>query len=995
MRNLLLVVFTLSGFSGLIYESIWSHYLKLFLGHAAYAQSLVLVIFMGGMALGAWIAGRYSLRWRNLLLVYAAIEGLIGVGGLLFHGMFTHFVDLAYTRVLPTLESAYTIQAFKWGSAGLMILPQSVLLGMTFPAMSAGLIRRYPENPGASLALLYFVNSLGAAFGVLTSGFVLISLVGLPGTILTAAIMNVSLAVVVWLVVRGRPATADLPPPVSADTQATGLGRLLLGVALATGAASFIYEIGWIRMLNLVLGTSTHAFEIMLSAFIFGLAFGGWWIRGRIDRLVNDLQFLAMVQVIMGLLALLTLPLYDYSFGFMRWLLTVLTKTDGGYTVFNIASHAIALALMLPATFCAGMTLPLITRALMRRGLGEASVGRVYAANTLGAILGVLLAVHVGLSYFGLKNTLVMGAAIDIIAGLVLYWHGWRTAGLKRPIAVSVLGAGAVLATIFGVSLDHYKMASGVYRLGELFSSQDIELLYHRDGKTATIDLFRDRNYMTVRTNGKSDAQVNLTPGEAPSPDEPAFELAGIVPLALHPSPRSAAVIGVGSGLTTQMLLDAPWITRVDTIEIEPAMVQAAHGFRPRVDAIFNDPRSHIHIEDAKTYFSVNPRRYDIIVSQPSNPWVSGVANLFSDEFYRVIKGRLNAGGLLVQWMQLYEIGTDQVASVVKALAPHFADYAIYAPTSLDILLVATTDDRVPDQNARIFTVPALASELKRLGIGSPADLELRRMGRKTLLQPLFATAPVPANSDYFPFLDISAAKSRFLQKNAIELTELAAAPVPALEMLALRKYPGGDGASSPLTDTSNVTARSKALAILANLKDFDSDPDDRKLSVKVKSDVALVRALLARHQCAAQWDLWFVSLYSIATAALPHLTPEETSLFWQEMDFSHCLSTATPSQKRWIALLRAMGQRDAAAMSQLSTALLTENGRSRYQHREFLLAAGMLGSLARSDRDHARYLWDTYRPSLAERLEHPLLFRLLLAHATIDMTSNGRVSMR
>ncbi len=173
-------------------------------------------------------------------------------------------------------------------------------------------------------------------------------------------------------------------------------------------------------------------------------------------------------------------------------------------------------------------------------------------------------------------------------------------------------------------------------------------------------------------------------------------------------------------------------------------MIEAAHGFKPRVEAVFSDPRSHIHIEDAKTYFSTHPRRYDLIVSQPSNPWVSGVASLFSEEFYSRVKGRLNEDGLLVQWMQLYEIGIDQVASVVNALEPHFADYAIYAPTSADILLVATTSGRLPDANSRVFTVPALARELERLGIRSCADLELRRLGRKPVLQPLFATTSAP-----------------------------------------------------------------------------------------------------------------------------------------------------------------------------------------------------------------------------------------------------------
>ena len=171
---LVLLIFTASGFAGLIYESVWSHYLKLFLGHAAYAQTLVLAIFMGGMALGSWLCSRYSSRWRNLLLGYAAAEGAIGLTALIFHRVFVGVTDLAYDGIMPALGSPFAVDAFKWGLSAALILPQSVLLGMTFPLMSVGLIRTHPDRAGGTIAMLYFTNSLGAAAGVLASGFVLI-----------------------------------------------------------------------------------------------------------------------------------------------------------------------------------------------------------------------------------------------------------------------------------------------------------------------------------------------------------------------------------------------------------------------------------------------------------------------------------------------------------------------------------------------------------------------------------------------------------------------------------------------------------------------------------------------------------------------------------------------------------------------------------------------------------------------------------------------------
>ncbi len=202
-RAIYFALFTVSGFAGLVYESIWSHYLKLFLGHAAYAQTLVLALFMGGMAIGAGIASRYSGRWKNLLVGYALTEAVLGLAALAFHDVYLAATGAAYTSVLPALGNAGAAALYKWALAGALILPQSILLGMTFPLMSAGLIRRYPLGPGRSIAVLYFTNSFGAAAGVLASGFFMIGALGLPGTMRAAGWINIAPAATVWLIATG------------------------------------------------------------------------------------------------------------------------------------------------------------------------------------------------------------------------------------------------------------------------------------------------------------------------------------------------------------------------------------------------------------------------------------------------------------------------------------------------------------------------------------------------------------------------------------------------------------------------------------------------------------------------------------------------------------------------------------------------------------------------------------------------------------------------
>ena len=778
-RRILLGAFVVSGFTGLIYESIWSHYLKLFLGHAAYAQTLVLVIFMGGLALGSAIVARYSVRIKSLLWGYVLVEGTTGILGILFHRVFVAASDFSFNTAIPALPGGLATQFYKWSLATLLILPQSVLLGMTFPLICGAVIRCWPERPGETLSILYFTNCLGAAVGVLVSGFVLIGMIGLPGTILTAGLLNVVVALVVWSVVRRQTEPTPVPNGVSKLMLARDrLARWFVLAAFFTGTASFMYEIGWIRMLSLVLGSSTHSFELMLSAFIFGLAFGGLYVRKRIDGIRYPEKYLGAIMVVMGSFAALTLPAYNSMFDFMAWALGTFTRTQGGYVAFNVASQSIAILVMVPTTFCAGTTLPLLTLALMRRGKNEEAIGTIYSVNTLGAIIGVLLTVHLLMPLIGVKGVILAGATIHIALGLSRLIANRSFQFWPAAVAVAASIAALGFAATF-VKLDHSRMASGVFRTGVATVPTGATVTYLRDGKTATVSLVEQEGMVQIATNGKADAMLQTGKGAA-SADEITMVLAAAIPLSMHPNPGRVANIGFGSGLTGHTLLGSASVKRLDSIEIEPLMVEAARrGFGSRIQNVFEDSRSHIVFEDAKTFFASSREPYDLIISEPSNPWVSGVR---VSVFRRVLRARshyLNSDGYFVQWLQVYETDLSVFASVVKALSAHFERYAIYDLDDSNVLIVATRAGAMESLSDRIFPSPELRTELNRVGVRSLPDIQQRKIGDNQTLGTLLNALPVPRNSDFFPFVDLNASRLRYLQANAIELPRLTVLPVP------------------------------------------------------------------------------------------------------------------------------------------------------------------------------------------------------------------------
>ncbi len=879
MLPLLVVVFVVSGGAGLIYESIWSRYLGLFVGHSAYAQIIVLAIFLGGMSAGALLIGKHSHRMREPLLGYAAVELVVGGIGLVFHPIFQFVTDFTYDSLLSPVAGGAGLIVMKWTIAALLILPQSVLLGMTFPLMTAGALRRVRGGTGHTLALLYFANSLGAAVGVLIAGFWLIRLFGLPGTLATAAVLNIVVAVVVYAAVRlsvrrvpaaepviGVPAAAlpaatlqaatlptaeDHLPAAPATVREAGslrhptleatpatrlLWRLMLAVSFGTAVASFMYEIVWIRMLSLVLGSATHSFELMLSAFILGLALGSLWIRSYADRLTNPVFTLGMVQWAMGLLALATLPVYLWSFDWMASLLGALQATENGYRFFTVARYALSLAVMLPATFAAGITLPLITRTLLESGRGERAIGYVYGINTLGSIVGVVLAGIVLLPLLGLKSLLIYAAILDIVLGVVLLRLSadLRSArGRAMVYGTAVAAAVAVMAANLGVTFQHNVLASGVYRYGRVPPSSARDIFFYEDGRTASVAAGHAGGRYYISTNGKPDASldsawVHKAEGDTSAQrqmtgDETTQAFLPLISLAHRPDAQSAAVIGHGSGMTSHFLLGSPVMREVVTIEIEPEMIAGSRAaFYPANARVFDDPRSTFVIDDAKSYFASGRRRFDLIISEPSNPWVSGVSGLFTIEFYQRVRQYLSEDGLFAQWLHLYEIDDELVLSVLAALHHSFPAYDIFHTSRGDILILASNRQAIPRPDWSVFEFPGVQEDLSHTIPFTPAHLGATRIGGQQEFAPLLDRWP-RVNSDFYPVLDLETERSRFLRRSAVGVLRLVEERINVLAPFTGRRIPFSTETSDPAPHISRMHALAAGALLRAPQRIEDS----------------------------------------------------------------------------------------------------------------------------------------------------------------------------
>ena len=949
----LLFLFALSGFAGLVYQSVWSHYLGLTLGHAAYAQTLVLAIFMGGMALGAWLASHSSMRWSRLILVYAVIEAAIGIAGMVFHPLFVAYTGFSQGTVLPAISSVPLAHFYQWLSAAMLIAPQSILLGMTFPLMSAGYLRIAAGQDGEVLGGLYFTNSIGAAAGALVTTFVLLPAVGMPGSMLTAGLLNLLVALGAWAVSN---ALQDQPlrqpgaaaPPIRAAAR-DRLAPVLYVAAFITGATSFAYEIGWVRLLNQALGTTIHAFELMLAAFIFGLACGGLWIRGRAARIRDAVRYAAFAQILMGIAALLSLLVFAQSFRWVSWMLGAFTRSDSGYTLFSVGSATISLLVMFPAAFFAGMTLPLFTVALLRRGGAENVIGRVYAANTLGAIVGVFATVHVLIPAVNVHGAIIVGAALDALLGLALLWFYCSPRQTAWAVAATSVCALVMALALSGGKPDSRAQASGVFRTGRARVAEGTKVDFIKDGKTATISVFTYADDVRViSTNGKPDAGLAKQITAAPSPDEITMIMASALPLALHPNPRRIAIIGWGSGLSTHTMLGSPFPEVVDSVEIERQMYEGAREFGARVERAYSDPRSHPHFEDARTYFSTGNRKYDVIISEPSNPWVSGVASLFTLEFYRFLKSHLKRDGMLVQWLQAYELRDDLLATMIAALLSQFPETELYITNTGDLLLVARTGSPGFADWSRLHPKGSeLAAELRRVGFDSAGEAAVRRVGGPRVLRAFARITGVRAHSDFFPTVSLEAPQSRFIGSGATMLQNLVENGLPVLDLLDGRQPPRARDHVADTKTSRLVQAHRLALDVRASM--LQRRPT-AELIARSPAHAALISTLLSMSSgpmTEQELSVWSAQVAELARVTLGALAAEDLAGVWIGAEWLHPAARSHQTMAILGTLEAAARRNPVEMLHRAEVALSLPADNISTQLREQMLVIAMLGAAA------------------------------------------------
>lgn len=931
----LFLLFFLSGISGLIYESIWSRYIRQFVGSASTAQVLVLSLFMGGMALGSLIASRKLSRVKAPIRAYGLIEGGIGLYALVFPWLAAGVMRLCYDVIFPAIGGGAAVAGIKWTMASLLILPPCVLLGMTFPLMSAGILRQDRERSGEILSFLYFTNSIGAALGALLSGFVLVGAFGLPGTLACAAALNLLIAVIAVGQRTQHPPILDATASVSADPRArANLTRLLLVVAFGTGLSSFMYEIGWIRLLSMIIGSATHSFEVMLSAFVFGLAVGGLWVRGRMDKFKRPELVLGLVQLIMGIAAIATLPLYSSAIQAMGMLMAgEEARTETTWYAFNALRYGLCLLIMFPATFCAGMTLPLITHVLLRRGQEEGVIGRVYGCNTLGAIAGATLAGLLLLPLIGLQRVIVAGAVVDIILGLLLMRvelvSPGRPRGLGRTFVLATASSAFAIAFGLGVlpnvgnlrlsfKLDPMVLSATVYRNGRTRLGEGYELLRYVDGRTASVTVIRltdDREYRVIYTNGKPDASLVLNrypasrdPQDGPdiAGDEPNQILVGLIPLMIRPHATDAALIGFGSGVTSHVLLGSPELKRLDTIEIEPEMVEGSKHFHPVNERAYSDPRNNFWFDDAKAFFAGAARQYDFIVSEPTNPWVSGVSSLFTVEFYREAKRYLKPNGVLAQWLQGYELSNELLMTVLVALDQEFSDYQILRVGDSDWVILAVADGEIGRLDPAPLAWPALEGELKVIGVHDIGQMDSLLVANRRMLHPFLAGKR--ANSDAHPILDTGAEKARFMQHSAGFLHSLRWTPAPLVEVLGgLERRPFPAGGIGDLREPHVFLETEQAAAMLRMY-------DDPATTISEHVPVTAMNLWIDSQRDLANpepdWDEWIQRTYAVYTAISPHLELGKTA-WWAEVLKTVQDPRARDELRRVVDVLDALQARD------------------------------------------------------------------------------------
>lgn len=708
---LISILFLLSGIAGLMYQVVWFKHLSYFLGNTTYSQVVVLSTFMGGLAIGSWWWGKKADESENPLKLAAYLEISIALYCLfyipIFDGIKIIFIELVKSQGWPS--DGNMVLSLKFLICSLTLLFPTILMGGTIP-----ILVRYLSNHisviGKNISILYFVNSLGAVFGSILAGFYLIQKIGLTSTVFVGALMDLLVGLVFLWIVHLSNRKAYNTKIVNSNKNGKKEGQLItqiqynivLIIALTSGFCAMAYEIIWLRLLIPILSSSTYSFTLILTVFIFGITLGSLLVYFILPKIKNQYNFLAICQIGIIVSVLLTIPFYE-RIPYMIWsgIGENLKTLEGYYKYLSFQFFYSSIIMILPTIFM-GMCLPVVSKLSVNqiKNSGE-KIGRAFALNTLGTVMGSVLTGIILIPLFGIGISIDIVLFINVLMVILIL----STNQLGRLTRFSVLLMVLVgLGIVKNISDVDYRTWAYSIMMSEVprkvnrieppksfdsFIRQQKEIhdniLFYEEGLNGTFVVAEnDQNQVYLYTNGKADANSKT--------DFTAQSLLAHIPLVLHNNPDSVFVIGFGAGTTIGNVLNYREVRFAQVAEISKEVIDASVHFEHINNQPLNDSRLSLIKDDGISALKLSPYSYDIIISQPSNPWSAGVGNLFTANFFQDCKSKLKSGGVLAQWFNLYEMNDKILKLVLRTLRSEFDNLQIWQIGGNDILILCSNE---------------------------------------------------------------------------------------------------------------------------------------------------------------------------------------------------------------------------------------------------------------------------------------------------------------
>jgi spermidine synthase len=732
-RAWIFLFFFVSGATGLIYEVVWTRLLTHIMGNTHYSIATVLTAFMGGLALGSFFGGKIIDRAFNPLAAYAILE--VGIG--IYCLFIPSFIELAFPLfqwVYLNLGDSYTQTSLvRFLVCGVLLVIPATFMGATLPVLSK-FVSSDENYIGKDVGTLYSVNTFGAVVGAWTSAFVFMRLLGVQTTIGVAAAANIGIAVIIYLLFK-PPLKEKLKYPTPVDKVPLLHKRellILLSFAVA-GLIALVYQMAWTRILSLLLGSSVYAFSLILTVFILGLALGTVITSGYLSRLTDLVKSYGLNQLVIGFSALFSIPFFARIPFVNRW---VYENWGQQFDLMQGANFLTIFGLLFIPTFFMGAQFPIVIKIMATKleTVGQ-NVGRTYAFNTFGTIIGSFLAGFVFIPLLGLQTTILTATFLNVLLGMALLIFGtqlsfnWKMYFLPGVLIIYLLVANLI------VPWDKSVISSGSfmpYRIGDLKEAElkKNKILFFKEGMhtTVTTELSTSGNIF-LRVNGKTDASLAL--------DMRTQLLSGYLPMLFHSNPKSALVIGQGSGITLGAVEQFP-VEKINLVEISPAVIEGSRFFDPFNHDALSDKRLTVLLEDGRNHIALSNNKYDVIVSEPSNPWISGVGALFTVDFFDLLKKRLNPGGLACIWVHT-NMSPDSFKSIVRSFTDKFPFVTMWESIAGDDYLLIGSEEEYGlsfEKAQKYLSDEVTGKDFSGIGIRNVPDLmSLMIMSREKLVE--------------------------------------------------------------------------------------------------------------------------------------------------------------------------------------------------------------------------------------------------------------------